>query len=337
MSVILRFFRCARQLGRWFQLATLMVMTGNAWAACHLAASAPTASFGNVSSFAVAASAQQTSAAPGAGVRCTGSLLGIIVANDRVDATLSSANGGDLVSSGGDRIGYDLFADAARQEQLQLGVAYNYYNSYLLGLLGILGGTAADMPMYVRTRPGTAGNIAAGSYSDTLTIGWDWSVCSGVGLIGICLGRDTGSGTSVVTLILEVSPDCAINAPDLDFGSAPLVAGFSPTTRTIMIRCTKGESYDVGLSDGSHARGGQRRMQAGGNFLAYELYKGVSGIQRWGSQGSQRRGSSEAETNPGSADGQNDQGFVLRGVIDQNQPTPPAGIYTDMVVVDVEF
>lgn len=336
MSVTLRFFRCARQLGRWFQLAALM-MTGDVWAACHLAESAPTASFGNVSSFAVAAGAQQTSAAPGAGVRCTGSLLGIIVLNDRVDATLNSANGGDLVSANGDRIGYDTFADAARQEQLQLGVTYNYYNSYVLGLLGLLGGTAADMPMYVRTRPETAGNVAAGIYTDTLTVNWSWSVCSGIGLLGICLGRDTGSGTSVISLTLEVVPDCAINAPDLDFGSAPLISGFSPVTRTINIRCTKGESYDVGLSDGSHAKGGQRRMQAVSGHLAYELYKGVSGAQRWGSQGAQRRAANEAEVNPGSADGQNDQGFVLRGVIDPNQPTPPAGTYTDMVVVDVEF
>jgi spore coat protein U-like protein len=314
-----------------------MMMATNAWGGCSLSAPSPIANFGNTSSFAAVESAQQTSAQPGAGVRCAGSLVGLIVTGDAVNATLSSANGGEMVSPGGDRIGYDIFADAARQEQLQLGTAYNYYNSYLLGLLGILGGTAAHMPMYFRTRPSTAGNIAAGTYSDTLTISWNWSVCSGIGVLGICLGRDTGNGISVITLTLEVTPDCAINAPDLDFGSAPLVSGFSSTTRTVTIRCTKGENYDVGLSDGSHAQGGQRRMQAGSSYLAYELYKGASGTERWGRQGVERRASSEAEISPGVADGINEQGFILRGVIDPSQPTPPAGIYTDMIVVDVEF
>lgn len=339
MSVTPRFLRRACQRSRWAQLglATLIMVAGNAWGSCSLSASSPIANFGNISSFAIAESAQQTSAQPGAGVSCDGSLLGLIVIGDEVNATVSSSNGGGMVSSGGDRIGYDIFADAARQEQLQLGTAYNYYNNYLLGLLGILGGTAADMPMYFRTRPDTVGNIAAGTYSDTLTISWNWRVCSGIGILGVCIGRDTGSGISMVTLALEVTPDCAINAPDLDFGSAPLVGSFSPTTRTITIRCTKGESYSVGLSDGGNAQGVQRRMQAGGNYLTYELYKGAGGNQRWGSQGAERRPSSGAEVNPGAADGMNEQGFVVRGEVDPNQPTPPAGTYTDMVVVDVEL
>lgn len=326
MSVTPRFLPRACQRSRWAQLglATLMMAAGNAWGNCS-----PTnasANFGSLSSFAVAASPQPTSAQPEPRLSCT---EGRFYSNGYLNVRLSSMNAGDLVSVSGDRIGYQIFADAARQQQLQLGSQYGLNPS---------SGSAERLPLYFRTRPGTASNVAAGSYTDTLTINWSWRVCEGLVLFGFCLGaQDTDSRTSVVSLILEVTPDCAINAPDLDFGSAPLVGSFSPTTRTITIRCTKGESYSVGLSDGGNAQGVQRRMQAGGNYLTYELYKGAGGNQRWGSQGAERRPSSGAEVNPGAADGMNEQGFVVRGEVDPNQPTPPAGTYTDMVVVDVEL
>ena len=339
MSLTAQFPSRIGQFSGWCQLVlvVLMSLAGRAWGGCSLVAATPSASFGTASSFVVAGSVSQTSAQPSAGLECTGSVLGLIVSGDYVDATLSSSNGGGLVSGNGDWIGYNIFADAAGQEQLQFGVPYNYYNSYLLGLLGILGGTTASMPMYFSTRPDTASNISAGTYTDSLMIAWNWSVCTGIGVFDICLGRDEGSATSIVTLELEVTPDCAINAPNLEFGSAPLVAGFSSTTSTITIRCTKGENYSVGLNDGGNPLGSQRRMQNSGNYLSYELYKGASGSERWGDEGSERRDSSTAETNPGSADGVSDQGFVLRGVIDTNQSTPPVGIYTDAVLVDVEF
>lgn len=326
--------------GRW--LSGLLICLLSGWGAsearaCDLVSPNPTASFGMTSSLAVASTAQQTSAQPNAGIRCQGSLVGILVTGDRIDATLSSTNGGRLEAPSGDTIEYAISADAAGQEALTPGTTYNYYNSYILGLLGILGGSAADIPMYFRTLPGSAGNVAAGRYTDTLTVNWNWSVCTGIGVLGICLGRERGSGTSLIQLQLEVMPDCAIDAPDLNFGSAPLVSGFAPVTQTLRVRCTKGQAYSVGLSDGQHSATGQRRMEAAGRYLTYELYKGPSGTERWGDQGAERRESLQADSQPGNYDGVTWQGFIYRGVIDTNQPTPPAGLYTDTIVVDVAF
>lgn len=305
--------------------------------ACSVVAPTPTASFGTLSSLAVGTESQQIPALPSAGLRCPGSVLGLIVTGDRVNATLSSTNNGRLRNSAGDTIGYSIYADSANQASLALGTTYNYYNSYILGLLGLLGGRAADMPMYFRIRPGTATNVSAGTYTDTLTVRWNWSICTGIGIANICLGRTTGTGTSVISLSLTISPDCVINAPNLDFGSAPLISGFDPVTQTLSVRCTKGQSYSVGIGNGMHASGTQRRLEAGGNYLLYELYQGPSSQMRWGSQGSARRASGQADLQPGNYDGLTWQGFTYRAEILPNQSTPPPAIYTDTLVVDVAF
>lgn len=305
--------------------------------ACDVVAPNPLASFGSASSLTVAGSVQQTSAQPNAGVECSAPLLSVL-GSDYVNVTISSANGGELMAPTGDTIDYDIFADPGGQVPLTLGTTYDYYNATLLDLLGLLGSNGPiELPMYYRTLPGSAGNVAAGLYTDTLTVNWNWSVCEGLGIGGICLGRDNGSGTSTITLQLEVLPDCVVDAPDLDFGSAPLMAGFSPVTRTLSVRCTKGQAYSVGLGDGQHAASGQRRMASSGEYLRYELFKGASGLSRWGSQGAERRDSTQADSAPGNHDGVTAQGFIYRGIIDENQPTPSAGVYTDSVVVEVAF
>ncbi|RAW08682.1 protein CsuE [Halomonas elongata] len=320
-----------------FCLLLAVVCGTNSALACDVVAPNPLASFGVASSLTVAGSAQQTSAQPNAGVECSAPILSVL-GSDYVNATITSANGGQLQVATGDTIDYDISADPGGEVPLTLGTTYDYYNATLLDLLGLLGSSdPIELPMYFRTLPGSADNIAAGLYIDTLTVNWNWSVCEGIGIGGLCLGRDNGSGTSTVTLQLEVLPDCVIDAPDLDFGSAPLVAGFSPVTRTLSVRCTKGQAYSVGLSDGQHAASGQRRMASSGEFLRYELYKGASGLSRWGRQGAERRDSTQADNAPGNHDGVTAQGFIYRGIIDDAQSTPPAGVYTDTVVVDIEF
>lgn len=331
---------CIRMLLLW---ACLLVglMVARAGVACSVNEPTPTASFGSLSSLDVGTMTQQIKAMPSTGLRCPGSLLGLIVTGDRVNATVFSANGGAsnarLRNSAGDTIGYTIFADNAGQAQITPGTAYNYYNSYILGLLGLLGGQAADLPMYFRTQPGSASNVSAGTYTDTLTVNWNWSICTGIGIANICLGRNSGNGTSVISLSLTVSPDCAINSPNLDFGSAPLIEGFDPVTQTITIRCSKGSNYTVGISDGMHASGSQRRLEAGGNYLLYEIYQGVSSQTRWGQTGSARRSSGQADIQPGNYDGLSWQGFTYRAEILPDQPTPPPATYTDTLVVDVAF
>ncbi len=323
-----------------FILAFGLLMFGSksAWAqACSVTGSPASANFGALSSFAIENTIQQVAAQPGTGLRCQGSLLGLIYSGDYLNAVLSSSNSNRLKNLSGDSISYQIFADQNYQDELYIGTAYNYYNGYLLGLLGLLGGSAANMPIYFRLPAAATQNLAVGLYTDTINIAWDWSICTGIGLLGICLGHDTGSASSQVNIILEILPDCVIDAPDVDFGSAPLVLAFAPVVQTISVRCSKGQHYTVGLSDGQYAAGNQRRLQYNNNYLNYEIFKSTSGNIRWGKQGADRRADTEADINQSVIDGVSTQGFHYQVVIDPNQSTPPPGQYSDSIVVDVAF
>lgn len=322
--------RLAHQLVLWLMLS---LAAPAAWA-CTVNPGA-SADFGSVSSFAIANSVQTTEALPNAGVSCRGSLLQVLNLSDQwIRATAISANGSTLVNAAsGDAIPYRAFASAAEGEELFPGTTYNFFNPVLIDLLGLIGGQVVDIPLEFHTQPSS--NIAAGTYSDTLTINWDWRICD-VALLA-CLSFRTGSDTSTLQLSLEVTPDCAIEAPDLHFGSAPLVAGFDPVAQTLHITCTKGSDYSVGLSDGQHASGVTRRMAHNGSYLEYQLYKSSSGFERWGDIGSERRSSASADFNPGTPDGAAAQGFTYRGEILPEQTTPPPDTYTDAIVVDVTF
>ena len=218
-------------------------------------------------------------------------------------------------------------------------------------LLNLFSGPGGSLPLYIRTQaqPG----LRAGTYSGTVNLRWYFSVCT-LGLLVVCdfsespgfqrpillTPLDWGSGvlaTMTVTMIVE--NDCAISAPDLDFGNAPLVGSFVETGQTISIRCSAGASYSVGLSDGNNFDGGWRRMRrtASNDYLRYEIYQAPASGTRWGSVGGDRRSSATAQVNPGTYDGIVQQGFTYGARIDPAQTTPPEGEYVDSIVVDIAF
>ncbi|MBN3787161.1 spore coat U domain-containing protein [Burkholderia sp. Ac-20353] len=303
-----------------------LLMSASARAGCSVSAARP-ASFGTVTSFVVANQSQSTSTS-NSGLTCSGSLLSLLQFGDQIDATITSANGGRLGSATGDTIPYTIFADSNYSIVLNTGQTYNWFSSQLLNLLGIFGGPAASLPLYFRTSTGS--NVAAGVYTDTLTVNWDWNYCAGIGVLGICLGRDQGSGVSTFQITAVVTNDCTITAPNVSFGSAPTVSGFQPVSGNIALTCTKGMSYTVGLSPGSNAAAnGRRQMASGANRLQYDLF-GNGGATVWG-QASNRVASS------GPADGISVNQFPYVAKIYNDQATPPVGTYTDSVIIDVRY
>ncbi|MHC8327796.1 Csu type fimbrial protein [Pseudomonas sp. LB1P83] len=319
---------------KWLVLLALW-MPGCAWALCSVV-STTAAAFGSQSSIAVRTTAQ-TSSTPNAGLSCTGSLLSLLTNNDHFYATVSSPQSG-LLGPTGDVIGYTLYADNSTSYPITRGVAFDFARNGIIDALGLLGSVIPKTaPVYLRTTIGS--NVAAGVYSETLSIFWNWNYCAGIGAGAICLGRDIGSGTATVTVNMTVANDCTITAPNISFGSAPVVSGFTAVTgQTINLACTKGSAYTVGLDDGQHAAGigGRRRMISGANYLAYDIFKSA-GTTRWGSVGSARRASSDAEVNPGNGLGTGSQVFNYNAKIYTDQTTPPAGTYLDSVILDVGF
>jgi spore coat protein U-like protein len=322
------------RLLKWLLLPALLI-PGSAWSLCLVAGTTPVA-FGSVSSIAVSTTVQSSSTL-NAGLSCTGSLLSLLASNDHFWATVTSTQSG-LLGPGGDVIGYTLYANNSTSYPITRGTAFDFARNGIIDALGLLNGTVPKtVPLYLRTTIGS--NVAAGVYTESLSILWSWNYCSGLGAGSLCLGRDIGSGTATLIVNLTVANDCTITAPNIAFGSAPVISAFTPVTgQTINLACTKGSVYTVGLSDGQNAAsvGGRRRMISGSNHLAYDIFKSA-GTTRWGSAGSERRASSDAEINPGNGLGTGSQIFNYNAKIYTDQSTPPAGTYLDNVVLDVGF
>lgn len=218
-------------------------------------------------------------------------------------------------------------AACAGNSEVAVGGTYVWSGSTLLGLLT---SKRYDLPIYYRTVAGQ--NVSAGPYQVVLNFRIDWNICS-LG-VAVCLAYQSGNGSPTTTLTLTVTNDCtAITAPAVSFDSAPLVQNFKSVSQTVGITCTKGSSYTVGVSNGNNASGSQRRMASGANFMSYEIYKS-NGTDRWGSVGAERWAS--AASSAASSDGLlRSYNYVAKVLT--TQTTPPAGSYTDTLVVDIAF
>ncbi|VVN20020.1 hypothetical protein PS664_04252 [Pseudomonas fluorescens] len=305
-------------------------------AACSVVTSAP-ASFGSISSMTVRTAAQ-TSSTINAGLSCTSALISLLVSSDHFYATITSTQSG-MVGPTGDVIGYTIYGNNSSSYPITRGTQFDFGGAGgIAQALGLIAGPGAKtVPLYLSSITGS--NVAAGLYTETLNIAWNWNYCSGIGIGGICLGRDIGNAVATLTVSMTVTNDCQITAPNISFGSAPVISGFTAVTgQTVNIACTKGSAYTVGLSDGQNplSVGGRRRMISGSNYLAYDIFKSA-GTTRWGSVGAARRASSTAEVNPGNGLGTGSQVFNYNARIYTDQTTPPAGTYLDNVVLDVGF
>lgn len=319
--------------------AAVLFVLPEAASACTVATAST--DLGSHSSYVAAASAQTGSGS--AGLSCD-ILLAALTAHYvglRVEASTFQ-----LTGPGGSSIAYQASL-TPNGTALTVG---SFQNLSSFSIVSLFSGTNNNIPIYIRTTP-TAG-LRAGTYSGFIDLRWYYSVCS-LG-VAVCLSYSSspgfvrpvplvtpinfGAGTAVrIGVELRIENDCIIQAPQLDFGTAPLAGSFNPVTRTIQIRCSAGAAYSVGLDDGTHADGTVRRMQSGSNYLRYEIYKSATSPDRWGASGSERRGSATADTGAGVYDSLTNQGFTYRAAIDPGQASPPAGDYSDRIRIDVEF
>ncbi|WP_449434942.1 Csu type fimbrial protein [Pseudomonas putida] len=313
--------------------SALLLPAGSAWALCSVVPTLPVA-FGTLNSTLVR-NLSQSASTTNAGLQCTGSLLSLLVSSDHFLATITSSTSG-LVGPTGDVIPYTIYADNTTSFPISRGTQFDFARNNLIDALGLLNGNSPKaVPLYLRTTVGA--NVAAGVYRETLSIAWSWNYCAGIGLGNVCLGRDIGSGNQTLSVSLTVSNDCQITTPNINFGSAPVVAGFATVNQSVSLSCTKGSNYTVGLNDGLNAASGRRRMKSPANqYLAYDIFKSAGAV-RWGSTSSARRSSSDADINPGVGTGTGSQVFNYNAKVYTDQATPPAAAYTDNVILDVLF
>lgn len=321
---------------RVLAVLVLCLLAAQARAQCAVV-QATNIAFGSVASTLVNTTVQSSSTS-NAGLRCSGSLLSLLRTDDFFKMTLTPVGGTTgMVGPTGDVIKYTLYADNTTAYPITRGQPFDFARHGILEALGLLGSIVPNtVPLYAKTLTGS--NVAAGTYTETFTVFWDWDYCYGIGVGGLCLGRQTTSGTTSMTVSLTVTADCQITTPTINFGTAPVVSGFSTVSQSISLSCTKGSAYTVGLNDGLYVSGGRRRMKSTTttNYLAYDIFKSAGAV-RWGSLTTARRASSDADINPGNGTGTGSQVFNYNARVYTDQATPPAGAYQGSVILDVAF
>lgn len=187
----------------WLLALVALFVAAPASAASACTATASLASdLGSFSPAAVKAGAVPTLRSR-AGLSCTSGIIKLLSGN-YLKATFQSRNALKLLPASGAALPYVLSADQNGAVTIAQNGTVDYMQNDLVNVLGLLGGTAADLPFFVRPASGTA--PAEGTYTDRLTIKWDWLICQGIGALGACvLGADTGTATTVVDVTLTVA------------------------------------------------------------------------------------------------------------------------------------
>ncbi|XAH23337.1 spore coat U domain-containing protein [Xylophilus sp. GW821-FHT01B05] len=258
---------------------------------------------------------------------CSGVVLAALTGQPSVSATLASPATGLTLKNGTNSIPYQI----TQSNGTALTTGFVFINASGTTVVGLFSGnSSANVPINITTNVGA--NVPAGTYTDTIQVTWALrNICEGLLVVaGLCVGTPTNTDTTRSLLVtLTVTNDCVITAPNIAFGSAPLPSAFPTVSQDIGLLCTAGLSYTVGLSAGGHASAGQRRMASGTNFLAYDIFKASGAL--WGEVGGARA------PGPAVADGLNLQTIPYNATVYPAQAPPPAGSYTDNVVVDVQF
>jgi len=124
----------------------------------------------------------------------------------------------------------------------------------------------------------------------------------------------------------NVASNCLVSATNLNFGSASVLNTMVSSTSNVGVQCTNGTAYQIGLSAGQHAVGGNRNMSSGASLITYGLYQDAAHVQPWDSVANQKNGVGTGLTS-------NQTVFGLVPV----QPSVPAGSYADTVQVIVSY
>jgi spore coat protein U-like protein len=153
------------------------------------------------------------------------------------------------------------------------------------------------------------------------------------GIIAIILLAPVTSSAQTVSATLDVSATvtkaCTVSATPLSFGAYDSSTALAVAANaTLVVTCTRGTVATISMSDGANSIVPQiRRMAAGGEFLAYDLFQDAALTTRWGASGQ-----AMVWTAPNSSN----NGLTVYGQISAGQDVP-AGAYTDQVQVTINY
>jgi len=261
--------------------------------------------------------------------------------NIRACVSIGAGSGGAtgaaerLMTSGRGGLRFGLFSDGARS------VPLGSFTAPVGGAGGVeltlvantLGASTVSAPIYARVFANQA-NVSAGSYTSRFA-GNDAQIVFGpAASIPPCNAIGGGSGQvsspSGFSVRAQAMPSCVVSGATLDFGPTGFLGRVTDGQTTLAAVCTNGTAYTVGLNGGqSNASDpAQRRMRQGKDAVIYGLFLDASRTRPFGDI-------TGSNTFAGTGDGTS-QSIPVFGRVPA-QPTPPAGTYTDQVIVTLTF
>jgi hypothetical protein len=130
------------------------------------------------------------------GLTCPTSTI-VLLGGNYITGKFQSKNVLKLVS-GANSISYTASAAPGSVGPYSQNGTVDYMQNNLLNVLGLLGGSSADLPIYIKPVGGTL--PPPGVYTDRITMTWNWYLCPAVNTLFVCLGTPS-QGTNVVTTI----------------------------------------------------------------------------------------------------------------------------------------
>ncbi|WP_224651262.1 spore coat U domain-containing protein [Pectobacterium versatile] len=329
ITPIPRLFATSRRSARWLHLPFLLAAlyyTPFSYAACTTPPSNTT--LGPYASSVVGVNGTPQIVASGSGFRCTGSILSLASTNTITATIQSDSNPSGTTmrmrrGTSSDYVPYNLCMDSGCGTLYNINSTYTWSRTTFLDILGLFNSTDGTMPIYIRTSTGN--NVSAGTYTDTVTIKWDYRLCS-LGALGLCVYEE-GSTTSTLNITMNITNDCQItSAPNISFGTAAFPADFVAINNNLGVRCTLLGAYTVKLISTHPDDANWRRMTAtvGSTpyYLQYQLYR--TGNIAW------------TETNDYSGTGTGiTQSIPYTARINASQASKPEGAYKDTVTINV--
>jgi spore coat protein U-like protein len=257
----------------------------------------------------------------------------------RVCPNIGSGSSGDagtgsprLLLNGTNKLLFSFFQDSARSVVWGSAVwpwAAQFPVPQFDIALGPTGQATQSFPLYARISSGQT-TAAAGNYTSTFSAG-HILISSGYSTVGNCTIISATGGTHPgFNVTAVVSRTCNIATTAVDFGARGGLTANIDASGQLRVTGTTGTPYSIDLDGGLSAATSPtlRKMVKGASSITYGLYGDAARTQPWFNTSAFFRGSG---TGTGTAQTLNVYGRVPA------QATPPAGIYTDSVVVVVTY
>ena len=233
------------------------------------------------------------------------------------------------MSNGTDSISYSIGSNSTFTPAITAsGQSIGGPTGFTLLALALLSGIKIDIPLHTTTST-TAVWPNAGTYTGTQTLVVDGSMCTGLGLPGVCLGSTPITGTVAMSFKMIVSKSCEfISTPTLvDFGSVSFLENANTVLLNTVLRCTHLEDYLLYADNGDHYSNGSRQMTASNGYsIKYDILQ----------PGSTTLLLSSATPLSNFGTGTNET-FAIPIRIATGQTTPPAATYSDNVRMVIEY